>query len=287
MSIATLTSRVNALAKSGGPRYTAMYALLWCLRRLLRPAHWLGSAAVEKLVGYIASLESHVVDLERRRGIVAPWSISAGRFTTRDNQVWWNGHDWSRYGEEWTPSSDWKSAIVQRFIERYLTDREKLLEIGPGAGRWTEHLQTISRRLYVLDLASRPLVMCRDRFRDTGQVFCLLGDGKSIPLADRSVDGIWSYDVFVHVNPVDARSYFAEFARVLRPGGYALIHHPGVASTPEQRKRDHRSDLTDGMVRAFAADNGLETVLQTTELVNVGDVLTIVRKPALERHTMA
>lgn len=107
----------------------------------------------------------------------------------------------------------------------------------------------------------------------------MLGSGHGIDLPRNTLDGIWSYDVFVHINPVDARGYLREFQRVLRPGAYAIIHHPGHTSTT-QRSRDHRSDLTDAMIDRFAQENDLEVVLQTTELVNVGDVLTVLRKAA-------
>ncbi len=39
------------------------------------------------------------------------------------------------------------------------------------------------------------------------------------------MDAIWSFDVFVHVAPLDQAGYLDEIARVLRPGGVAAIHH--------------------------------------------------------------
>ena len=208
--------------------------------------------------------------------MVEPWTVGAHRFRTRDNVAWWNGHDWSSYGEEWTPSAAWKTAVVERFLRPYLTGGA-VLEIGPGGGRWTAVIQTLARQVYVLDVARRPLEVCRERFKANTNIQYILGDGCSIPLGNASVDGIWSYDVFVHISPVDARSYVRDFARVLRPGAYAVIHHPGSASTTE-RVREHRSDLTDQLVRDFAIKAGLDVVAQTTELVNVGDGLTVLRR---------
>ena len=42
---------------------------------------------------------------------------------------------------------------------------------------------------------------------------------------DASIDRIWSFDVFVHIQAIDIEAYVAQFARILRPGGTALIHH--------------------------------------------------------------
>jgi SAM-dependent methyltransferase len=110
-------------------------------------------------------------------------------------------------------------------------------------------------------------------------VHFLLTDRPLLDLSDESADAIWSYDVFVHVNPVDARSYFREFRRVLRPGGTVVVHHPGPPPAGGQERTGHRSDLTDEMVLAFAKENDLAIVEQTREFVNEGDVLSVLRKP--------
>lgn len=99
-------------------------------------------------------------------------------------------------------------------------------------------------------------------------------------MADGIVDAIWSYDVFVHINPIDARSYFCELRRVLKPGGRAVIHHPGPPPPGAQERPGTRSDLTDQMVLNFGRENDLELLAQTREFVNVGDVLSIFWKLA-------
>lgn len=203
--------------------------------------------------------------------------MSGKRFSAEDNRTWWNTHDWSALGEEWTPNPEWKSAVIERFLLPHVPLGGAALEIGPGGGRWTEVLRKRADRLYVLDVAERPLTVCRERFSGASNIEYMLGDGRTVALPDASLDAIWSYDVFVHVNPNDARSYFGEFARLLRPGAHAVIHHPGHTSASERQKA-HRSDLTDRMILDFAANAGLEVVLQTTDLVNVGDALTVVRK---------
>ena len=41
------------------------------------------------------------------------------------------------------------------------------------------------------------------------------------------VDFVWSYDVFVHLDPECVQGYLREIYRVLKSGGVAVIHHPG------------------------------------------------------------
>ena len=53
-------------------------------------------------------------------------------------------------------------------------------------------------------------------------------DGANLPgVETESVDVVWSFEAFVHMLPVDVAAYVGEIARVLRPGGTAVIHHAG------------------------------------------------------------
>ncbi len=179
-------------------------------------------------------------------------------------------------------SASAERTIVDRFLDPFVPKGGAVVEIGPGGGRWTEVLNARASHVYVLDVADAPLRVCRERFSQEPTISYVRGDGRTIPLRSGSIDALWPYDVFVHANPADARSYMEESGRVLRGGAYAVIHHPGRGSTSE-RAQHHRSDLTDHMVREFAAANGFEVVLQTNELVNDGDFLTVLRKTGQTR----
>lgn len=229
------------------------------------------------LAGSLRRLDQKIIEVERRRALTHAWAISGTRFTTADNRSWWNDHDWSRLGEEWTLDNEWKAAIIGRYIEPYVPVAGTVLEVGPGAGRWTGVLLSRASRVYVVDVAERPLGICSSRFAGSSRIACIRTDGRTIPLASNSLDAIWSYDVFVHLNPVDTASYFTEFERVLRRGAFAVIHHPGRSLTA-QRTEHHRSDLTDEMVTHLAEARGLAVVLQTNKLVHPGDCLTILQK---------
>ncbi len=252
--------RVKEMVKRGGAFYAAVYAARWVV------------------VQMADALTRKAAEIERRANVVEPWAVSAERFTSSENRALWNTYDWSTLGEEWTPSEQWRQAIVEHFMAPYVPEHSSILEIGPGGGRWTDVLRQRAERLVVLDVAERPLQLCRERFRHASNIEFLLGDGRSIGVPDQSIDGIWSYDVFVHINPADARSYIREFSRILRPGAHAVVHHPGQAG-PSQRDRAWRSDLTDQMVRTFLQESGLRVVATTRDYVNPGDVLTVMQKP--------
>jgi len=258
----TTTGRLKVLLSRGGLYYSSLYAMRWLTDRTRD------------------FLDRCLVAVERRKGLVEPWTIGARRYTSTDNKQLWNSYDWSKRGEEWTKTPEWKEAVVTRFLLPNVPEGASVLEIGPGGGRWTEILQRRAKHLSVVDVSEQAIQLCRERFRTCSNIDYFVGTGSTLPLADSSVEVVWSYDVFVHVNPLDARGYFREFRRVLKPGGTAVIHHPGSSKARHYREGAWRSDLTDAMVRDFARENGLEVTSTTTELVNEGDVLSVLRRLA-------
>lgn len=255
-------TRLVAIWQSGGPVYSSLYIVRWILQR------------------FMEQLDHRLVAIEQRKGIMELWTILSQRFTVSENKQLWNTYDWSALGEEWTPNDSWKDHVVQEIMMSYIPQGGLIVEIGPGGGRWTEFLQKRATKLLVVDIAEKAIELCRARFADCTNIHYLVGDGHSIPLSDISVDAIWSYDVFVHLNPLDARAYFREFARLLAPGGYAVIHHPGPFVVGQHRRPGWRSDLTDKMISEFVKENGLLIIEQTQKYVNKGDILSIITKPA-------
>ena len=70
---------------------------------------------------------------------------------------------------------------------------------------------------------------CRKRFAAMSNAEFAVGSGCDLKMiSSTSIDGIWSFDVFVHINSDEFRSYIREFQRVLRDGGVVVIHHGSV-----------------------------------------------------------
>jgi ubiquinone/menaquinone biosynthesis C-methylase UbiE len=161
--------------------------------------------------------------------------------TVEENHRYWNDeHDWTRLGEEWTPTDPrWKEVVLRYTVERYLAPDMRVLEIGPGAGRWTaELLRFKPSRLTGIDVSQRCLEMCRRRFAGRDDVEFLLNDGQSLPsVADGSIDFVWSFDVFVHFELDTIRAYFREFRRVLRDGGIGVVHYPSIDRAKRENPR--------------------------------------------------
>ncbi|MFZ6004367.1 MAG: class I SAM-dependent methyltransferase [Actinomycetota bacterium] len=198
---------IRELASANGIRWTLQHLLLKANRRVLR------------------SLEARQHDLETSRDLPG--------INTRDrNRRVWDGWDWSQSGEEWTPSPEWKAALVKHVMAPYLEGRRRIVEIGPGGGRWTEHLQKIADELTLVDLSSTCIEQCKQRFANCSNITYYVNSGADLSMVPAaSVDAIWSFDAFVHIAPPEIRAYVDEFARVLVPGGIGVIHHGDGGST--------------------------------------------------------
>ena len=195
------------LAHENGLSWTFLYTLYWLIRYFLKiDPHGLYKALVR---------------LEEKRNL-------PGFNTPETAADIWDLLPWEKEGgEEWTVSAEWKKSLVDEVLLNYIKPGTAVLEIGPGAGRWTEILQPMARELFAVDVSAKALDLCKKRFPSaTNIAFFLTRNANLGFIPDKTIEAIWSFDVFVHINPGDTDSYLSEFKRVLVPGGIAVIHHP-------------------------------------------------------------
>jgi ubiquinone/menaquinone biosynthesis C-methylase UbiE len=134
---------------------------------------------------------------------------------------------------------------------------------------------------------------CEHRFQNRPHASFAVGNGEDLPTIESgSIDGVWSFDVFVHINKAQFNSYVAEFARVLKPGGVGLLHHGSSGGT----LGGWRSDVTTSDVSAFLRSHGLllerqvqdwEDDGQTFEAGLYQDTITCFRKALRTRASRA
>jgi SAM-dependent methyltransferase len=218
---------------------------------------WTAYAAMHSALRKATRLvNDRMIRLERRHGL-------EGRTSVGVNYQLWQHWDWSRRGEEWTPSEEWKQSLIDDVMLAYLMPQTTTLEIGPGAGRWTEVLQRIAKRLIVVDLSDRCIELCRRRFAKAENMELHVNDGRSLPfIPDESVDGVWSFDVFVHIASRDIEAYVAEISRVLKRGGRAVIHHARAGRDDDAVNVGLRSTMTADLFAELVGAHGLKLVSQ-------------------------
>ena len=206
-----------------------------------------------------------------------------GTSSLRMNEEIWTNWDWSGDGEEWTPASAWKQSLITCVLEKYVPERVDVLEIGPGAGRWTEALVGRANHLTGVDISESCVEICRRKFADRPNVNFFKTSGCDlVGVVDGSVDALWSFDVFVHINGREVASYVKEFRRVMRPGAVGVIHHGGGAGV----HGGWRSDLTKEQLSSlldqsgFVISNQFDTWTDGGRNYDVGnyqDVITVFR----------
>ena len=155
--------------------------------------------------------------------------------TIHENRRLWDTYDWSQKGEEWTLDArtrgldpvSWKESLINDMMFKYINKNATILEIGIGAGRWSELLQPLANRLILTDISKTCLDICQQRFKRHNNIEYHLIEKCLDFIGDHTIDYIWSYDVFVHINPSDVEKYVADISRILRADGYAIIHHSG------------------------------------------------------------
>lgn len=178
------------------------------------------------------------------------------------NKAIWEAWDWKAGGEEWTHSEPWKQAVVRDVLCRYLPDHAALLEIGPGGGRWTADLIARASTYTGIDISETCVQVCREKFGSASNAVFAVGSGRDLAgVPDKSLDGIWSFDVFVHINQAEVASYLDEFKRVMRPGAVAVLHHGSVGG----KRGGWRSDMTGDAMKKMLADRGFELVTMFAE----------------------
>jgi SAM-dependent methyltransferase len=233
-------------------------------------------------------VEDRRLTAEQRRGVLGPAHLRWRENSSIDNRRRWSGYDWSGRGEEWNASSEWKQALIDDVLAHWIPPGAVVLEIGPGAGRWSEFLVERASRLVLVDVSERPLELCRERFNDDARIQYILSSGSDLPgVVDGSIDAVWSFDVFVHVSPRDQAAYLQEIARVLAPGGTAVVHHSDGRNRGQLPSRHGwRSPMSRGLFAVLAAERGLQVECQLDswgpagryDLSGYGDAITVCKR---------
>lgn len=204
------------------------------------------------------------------------------------NRAIWENWDWDNGGEEWTPSPDWKDSLITNVLEKYIRPDAHVLEIGPGAGRWTESLLRLSAHLTAVDVSQKCIEICRAKFAEERRATFLVNQGADLGrISNESIDTICSIEVFVHINCSEVDRYVGEFHRVLKPGGRGIIHHGAAAGTTG----GWRSDMSASDFVTILERRQLRVVDQFSQwndesrgrrfnVSNYGDVITVFEKPA-------
>jgi SAM-dependent methyltransferase len=131
-------------------------------------------------------------------------------------------------------------ALLAAFAELVQAhDAGPVADIGCGPGHVTAHLNALGPATFGIDLSSKMIALARRAHPD---LRFDEGSMTALELADGSLGGILANFSVIHTPPHQLPVVFAEFARVLAPGGHLLLGF-FAGDDPEPEAFDHKVTL--------------------------------------------
>jgi len=130
------------------------------------------------------------------------------------------------YGLEWGDPEvvEPLKFVRDRFVLPYVNAEQHAVEIGPGGGRWTRYLLGF-KKLYVVDYYPELLGELQKNFKKANMEF-IKNNGTDFPgIKERSVDYLFSFGTFVHLDVDLIEAYLTNMQSILRPGANVIIHY--------------------------------------------------------------
>ena len=130
-------------------------------------------------------------------------------------------------GERFVPSE--RGRIAYEHYHRYAScldaaRRKVVLDIACGEGYGTAFLARSAAKVIGIDIDHNAVSHAAEKYQAVTNASFVIGDCRAIPLDDRSVDLIVSFETIEHI--VEHTKLVSEFDRVLRPNGAIIISSP-------------------------------------------------------------
>jgi SAM-dependent methyltransferase len=170
------------------------------------------------------------------------------------------GEEEREFGDRWGEPQSFAPLldVRRRFIEPYLVPGGTVVEIGSGGGRWTQYLLAAGH-LIVVEYNPESFDYLRARFPGLAFTPYRTSGYEMRGVASASTDFVFTFDVFVHVEPDGIQAYLHEIERVLRPGGTAVVHYGDVRKAIA-RENPGFSRMTRALMDELIAATGLRAI---------------------------
>lgn len=199
----------------------------------------------------------HTTMLARGRAKRALWQRirKAAQYLVRGDGI---------YGMEWGDPDVLPPLkhVRDNYLLPYLDPTKTVLEIGPGGGRWTRYMTT-ANTIYAVD-HHRELLEELSRSVRSRRLRRIVNHGDDFPgVPDGSVDFVFSFGTFVHLDAAVIDRYLRNLKRVLAPGADVVIQYSDKTK-PLGRQNRTFSDNDPERMRAQVTTHGYEILEEDT-----------------------
>jgi cyclopropane fatty-acyl-phospholipid synthase-like methyltransferase len=138
------------------------------------------------------------------------------------------------------------------------------VDIGCGGGRWTRYLLGF-KTVYAVDYYEQLLLEFRKTFNRYKHIRPIKNNGTDFPgVAPQSVDYVFSFGCFGHINQTLIDGYLAQIKEILKRGGNVVIHYSDKNKAMAQDPGF--SDNTPEQMRALVLSHGFTSFRKTRPL---------------------
>jgi SAM-dependent methyltransferase len=133
-------------------------------------------------------------------------------------------NDWEERALGWVPAL----SVLDRVVFPHLQSDWRVIELGPGTGRYSRHVAArLSRgELYLVDHSPWMIKFLTEYFRDNPRIRAVLNDGFVLPFdTSEWADLVFSAGTLIALKLGAIELYAREFRRVLKPGGLAIFDY--------------------------------------------------------------
>lgn len=208
------------MIRSAGPVNTASSIVPSAIRHVgpQRPSRRLTQ---DRLLPIVNRDFDRITDHWRELGAEDPlWAVYVAPGTQHGG---WDVEEFFRTGRD-------EVSRVMRSLSRTPSDSGVALDFGCGVGRLSQALAGYFGRVIAVDVSSPMIERARELDLGDHQIDFVLNERPDLRfVADRSIDLVYSSLVLQHLSRPLAAGYLAEFVRVLKPDGVAVVQ---VATRP-------------------------------------------------------
>ncbi len=164
------------------------------------------------------------------------------------------------------------------FALRWATGKD-VLDVASGSGYGAALLAGVAHRVWAIDIDGPTVALARQASRAANIDF-INADGSCLPFPAATMDMAVAFEVIEHVS--DQEGMIRELARVLKPGGLALISTPNRATYSDARQYVNPFHLREFYREEFVEllRSGFASVLLLEQQVRAGSLISGDSSPA-------